>query len=203
MTSAVAVPATTGGIAILGWGSLLWDAKPIFDEQHGPWKDDGPSLRVEFSRISSTRLGALTLVIDGVHGELMPVAWCLSKRSEVATVVRDLRRREGCNTEDVKVVGRNASGLVRGEHEHTIALWAQQRGLSAVVWTGLPSNFEELQKKPFSVDEAISYLSNLPPDAKERAAEYITCAPEFVDTPLRKAVKSQPWFVALAAKAES
>jgi hypothetical protein len=48
-------------IAILGWGSLLWEGGTDFDRHHGDWQFDGPTLRLEFSRISTSRLGALTL----------------------------------------------------------------------------------------------------------------------------------------------
>jgi hypothetical protein len=60
-------------IAILGWGSLIWDKREEFERLHGPWQSDGPSLKIEFSRISSTRGGALTLVIDPHHGAICTV----------------------------------------------------------------------------------------------------------------------------------
>jgi len=43
-------------IAILGRGSLLWDKKPEFEKRHGSWYEDGPLLKLEFSRISDSRL---------------------------------------------------------------------------------------------------------------------------------------------------
>jgi len=46
-------------IAILGWGSLLWDQCTEFDSQHDSWNYDGPELKIEFSRISKkTRKGS-------------------------------------------------------------------------------------------------------------------------------------------------
>jgi hypothetical protein len=36
-------------------GSLLWDCGADFKRQHGGWRLDGPTLRLEFSRISSSR----------------------------------------------------------------------------------------------------------------------------------------------------
>ena len=39
-------------IAILGWGSLLWDEHAEFDKEHNDWQLEGPSLKLEFSRIS-------------------------------------------------------------------------------------------------------------------------------------------------------
>jgi hypothetical protein len=59
-------------IAILGWGSLLWDKRPNFDEQHDDWQFDGPALPPEFSRVSSSRSGVLTLVIGAVPGTVLP-----------------------------------------------------------------------------------------------------------------------------------
>ena len=50
-------------IAILGWGSLLWEGGQEFERWHDAWHNDGPSLKLEFSRVSESRLGALTLVI--------------------------------------------------------------------------------------------------------------------------------------------
>jgi hypothetical protein len=31
-------------IVILGWGSLLWDVRPEFDDEHEAWELDGPEL---------------------------------------------------------------------------------------------------------------------------------------------------------------
>lgn len=42
-------------IALLGWGSLIWDHDPLFDAQHGDWQAGGPPLPLEFSRISAKR----------------------------------------------------------------------------------------------------------------------------------------------------
>ncbi|MHC2302867.1 hypothetical protein [Rhizobium mongolense] len=56
-------------IAILGWGSLIWDQRPEFDMHHKGWLRGGPVLMLEFSRISESRKSALTLVIDNTHGE--------------------------------------------------------------------------------------------------------------------------------------
>ena len=56
-------------IAILGWGSLLWDKHPEFDEQHAEWHFDGPRLKIEFSRVSTLRNSALTLVLDTKSGK--------------------------------------------------------------------------------------------------------------------------------------
>jgi hypothetical protein len=88
-------------IAILGWGSLLWEGGSDFDQGHDDWRGDGPTLSLEFSRVSSSRLGALTLVIDPQHGSVATVAWCLSKRKSPEDAVADLRCREGCSARNI------------------------------------------------------------------------------------------------------
>jgi hypothetical protein len=183
--------------AILGWGSLLWEEDPEFDEWHDDWRPDGPTLKLEFSRVSSTRLGALTLVLDPDHGAPTRVAWCLSKRSDPDDAVADLRCREGCPIRHIARMNVAASAdgpSLADEGAEEIAHWARERGIDVVVWADLPSNFADKVKKPFSVQEAIDYLKRLPAPAKAKAAEYIWRAPEFVRTPLRRAVEREPWF---------
>ena len=181
-------------VAILGWGSLLWE-NADFDARHEEWQSDGPSLPLEFSRISSTRSGALTLVIDYAYGSLVTVAWCMSKRQYADDAVVDLRCREGCSIKDIRSLSIPLLQEGSGPPEASvIAEWASVRHIDVVVWTGLPSNFETKRDTPFSVEHAIRYLKTLPPEGKARAAEYIWRAPKFVDTPLRDALQTQPWF---------
>lgn len=86
-------------IYILGWGSLIWDKRPEFEDYHGPWQSDGPTLKLEFSRISQkTRLGALTLAIDPSNGAPCRVAYTRSTRKDPNDAICDLRShaRERC-----------------------------------------------------------------------------------------------------------
>ena len=182
--------------AILGWGSLLWEGGAEFDRWHDDWRYDGPSLSLEFSRVSSSRLGALTLVVDPNHGSPTTVAWCLSKRNDPVEAVADLRCREACA---VKHIARLELPLAQGSPSthggaSAVAEWAEARRLDAVVWTALESNFEKEVKRPFSVDAALAYLKGLSPEAKVRAAEYVWRAPVFVRTALRTALEREPWF---------
>jgi hypothetical protein len=180
--------------AILGWGSLLWEERPEFDEWHDDWRPDGPTLKLEFSRVSSSRLGALTLVVDPDHGAPTSVAWCLSKRRDPDDAVADLRCREGCPIRYIARMNVVADTSSADKSEEGIAPWACARGLDVVVWANLPSNFVNKVKKPFSIREAIEYLKRLPTPAKVKAAEYIWRAPEFVRTPLRRAVEQDRSF---------
>jgi len=61
----------------------------------GPWLRGGPSLPLEFSRISKSRGGALTLVIDPENGTETIVSYCVSVRDRPSDTIEDLRIREG------------------------------------------------------------------------------------------------------------
>jgi len=177
-------------IAILGWGSLLWEQRPPFDNQHGPWSENGPTLELEFSRISSSRRGALTLVIDPVHGTPNRVAFSVSRRSNLNTAIADLRKREATTSDRIGFLavtsGRHRSYY--GAVLDTIRVWATEANIDALVWTDLPSNFSDRTGPEFSVQAAIEYLTGLDPAAREIAHTYIRRAPAFIQTPVRRAV---------------
>jgi hypothetical protein len=177
-------------IAILGWGSLLWDPRPEFDKQHDDcWKYNGPELKIEFSRKSDSREGALTLVIDEENGTLTKVAWCLSKRSNVEDAACDLRCREGTICRNIRCIVVAEAVTSQNIAGNSVLDWARREKLDAVVWTGLESNF-----KPFTVDLALSYLKGLSPAGKAKAFEYFVRAPAFVKTEVRSALEKEPWF---------
>ena len=179
------------GIAVLGWGSLLWDGGDTFDRSHGPWSFDGPSLRLEFSRVSVSRQGALTLVIDPEGGTQVQVAWCRSRCASLAETVDVLRARE--KTTDRNIGRYAADGEEVSNDTHTldaIRTWAKEQEFEAVVWTDLRSNFRSTLQQPFSVQAALRYLDGLQPDARLKAIEYLRRAPAFVHTPVRDAVES-------------
>ncbi|MDA8349013.1 MAG: hypothetical protein M0038_09465 [Pseudomonadota bacterium] len=191
-------------IAILGWGSLLWEGGPEFDNFHDEWKFDGPQVQLEFSRISKKRLGALTLVIDHEHGSPTTVAWCLSRRLQVEDAICDLRSREETTLAnigrlDVPEAPLPAGGVARNDAaEGPMIVWARSKGINVVIWTALKSNFAAQTKLPFSTVAALSYVKTLPPEGKVKAAEYVWRAPEFVQTPMRRALQQEPWFSVMA-----
>lgn len=183
-------------ICILGWGSLLWDRHAAFDDQHGPWQSDGPKLKLEFSRVSESRLRALTLVIDRNNGTECQVAYTDSKRTDPDDAICDLRNREGTVRRRIGVMFRDGS-RVHGADESTresIKQWASAKSVDVVVWTDLPGDFQEKTGKPFTLDEACRHLQNLSLEGKAKAAEYVWRAPAFVATQLRLRLQQQPWF---------
>jgi len=185
-------------IAILGWGSLLWDKHREFDEQHYDWQPDGPYLKLEFSRISESRHGALTLVLDTKNGKDCQVSYTLSKRKNPDETINDLRRREGTTLKNIGFYFADNSRLQEGNIDiiKTIQQWASIKKFNFVIWTNLECNFKERSKffLPFSIETAITHLQCLDKEGKAKAFEYISRAPAFVVTPLREVLEKQAWF---------
>lgn len=186
----------TAQIVILGWGSLLWDFHRDFDEQHETWAPDGPELKIEFSRVSQSRRGALTLVIDSTNGTGCRVAYARSKRKDPEDAICDLRSREGTTRSNIGVFFADGSRRQSRDSSafQSIDTWARTKKFDVVVWTDLGSNFSRACGKPFTVDAALAHVQSLDDEAKSGAAEYVWRAPTFIDTPLRQALQTQPWF---------
>ena len=184
-------------IAILGWGSLIWDKKKgkKFDKWcKGEWDlAEGLKLPLEFSRISKSREGALTLVIDRDHGRECPVWYKTSRRKDLYDVICDLRCREGtvrrhigyCSN-DGQSSGHSCSARICG--------WAKKASFDAVVWTALPSNYCDKKGEKFSVEGAYCHLKSLSPKGKRKAEKYIRIAPDEIRTKLRDKVNAKSPF---------
>ncbi len=181
-------------VVLLGWGSLLWDPRREFDEQHGAWNNEGPTVPLEFSRISTTRGGALTLVIDAEHGQACRVAYAISKRSDFRDAVCDLRSREGTILDRIGCLRIGDAIPANEPVRSALSEWAAAAGIHVVVWTALATNFAQKKGVPFTLDAAITHLRDLAHEGKALAAEYVCRAPSFVDTPLRRALQAEPWF---------
>ena len=191
-------------IAILGWGSLLWEdqtdrAREFDEHRNDNWCYDGPSLKLEFSRVSSSRNHALTLVLDYRNGEACHVAYTLSKRKCPDDAICDLRCREGTLLANIGCYFADDSQDPRFNDEEaltSIRNWATEKSIDIVVWTDLENNFKKKSKckKCFSIEAARAHIQALDPKGKAKAAEYVWRAPNFIKTPLRRALQAEPWF---------
>lgn len=179
-------------IAILGWGSLIWDPRTL--PINGNWQTGGPVLPIEFSRISQDR--RLTLVIDSANGAPVETRYTQSVRTSISEAVSDLCEREGTVTRLIGFVD-----LPNETHRcetcptiiQSVRAWAHENGFDGVIWTDLPSNFEEKTGEPFSVVRAEACLRQLPATEADRARAYIVNAPAEVQTPLRRRLLESGW----------
>ncbi len=179
-------------IAILAWGSLVWDPRTLQIE--GDWINEGPELEIEFSRVSKD--GRLTLVIDSKYGAKVRTYYGKSIRADIGDAIADLRDREGTIRKRIgyaDIVNSNNSNSEFHEHEDVfdnIIDWCNDKKYDAAVWTALPSQFYDQTNLEFSVDNAINYLEKLPLSAKNNAINYIKKAPIEIITPVREKLEA-------------
>jgi hypothetical protein len=145
-------------IAVICWGSLFWDKGSL--KTTGEWKNDGPELPLEYSRISSYGKSKerVTLVLSE-SGEMCVTYWDLMAAKDLKTARNNLRDREGSVTDDIHTYlrGQNPLSPVAIQIESWLADHSE---VDAVVWTGLESNWSEFRRKEFSVDDFVQYLES-------------------------------------------
>jgi hypothetical protein len=168
-------------IAVLGWGSLVWDKRDL--SIRGNFKTGGPRLPLEFSRKSSD--GRLTLVIDQNHGmPPVPTRYAICRFRNLDDAICDLQHREGTNSQNIGFKSVSAKGRPPNSKvaDKAIADWLKknQKTIDVVIWTNLGPN----DNFAFS-GEAEQYLKSLKGVCREKAREYIVRAPKEVKTPLR------------------
>ncbi len=176
-------------IGCLGWGSLVWDPREL--PVRSAWFDDGPWLPVEFARQSAN--GRITLVICGVEHSVRAY-WSLLAVSELETAKAAFAAREGIKARYVEQhVGfwEAASGRSNGAAATTIARWAQDKALDAVLWANLPIGFIGRRGQVPPADEILHYLRRLPPVPGKLAQQYIRRTPPQIDTPYRRRIEQE------------
>ncbi len=172
-------------IAVLGWGSLIWDPRNLHIKSD--WFQDGPCLPVEFARISKDDRLTLVSLPDS---EKVPVLWSYMKAESLDEAVENLSRREDTKKDYigfVQVSNQNyRTDLVDG-----IIEWAKGKSIEAVIWTDLKPNFKEKSGADFTPENVIKYLRNLPFPSNRKAEEYIRKAPGQIRTALRQKIENE------------
>jgi hypothetical protein len=104
-------------------------------------------------------------VIDPEYGSQVRTRYICSPRTRLESAVADLRKREGMNSEvGIGIVDRSngrKTGRVPAITE-IIEQWAAQHAMDAVIWTDLPSNFQERSGKEFTPEAAAFQLQSVP-----------------------------------------
>lgn len=184
-------------IAVIGWGSLIWCPGSLAIESR--WRSDGPKLPLEFARISQD--GRLTLVLLP-SAPMQGTYWATCKHSSLELARENLRQREGTNIADIHFLNRTGDFSDRSSAAVIAAVSEWLKGnafLSAVIWTGLPSNWPSKRDTVFTDQNAILYLEELEATKENnratytRAREYVVNAPPLINTPVRRAMRSKGW----------
>ncbi len=183
-------------IAIIGWGSLIWDLDNLAPHTNGDWEmEGGPCLPMEFSRISPKRKMGLVVCLDPVVGVPCATHVIASDKTDIAAAVADLAARERAPLDRIGAV--HVDGTRQGrmpEVCETVAAWCARTGRDGAVWTDLEPNFAEHTGQAFSLERGLAYLRKLQGDSLAEAHRYITSAPPQTATPMRKFLESDPWW---------
>ncbi len=171
-------------IVCIGWGSLIWDPQDLPVEQ--PWFDNGPLVRVEFTRQSKD--GRITLVITP---KVKPVRalWAVFRPMNVDQAREALRKREGTpQIKRIRVWTRNQrvpNGYIGFRR------WVRKNSIDVVMWTGLGPKFGEEDGRIPTSAEVIRYLRDL--EEKERclAERYVRRAPAQIGSVYRQEIEKE------------
>ena len=127
-------------IAILGWGSLLWQPKDLqFNKKIG-WSENGPMLPIEFARISKD--GRLTLVIAKDVKEVKTYFAISSYESEEEAVL-NLAVREGCGRKQIGSYDKSKNTFSKEVFFYkNILEWINNTDIDVVIWTNLDKNWK-------------------------------------------------------------
>ncbi len=170
-------------IAVLGWGSLIWDPRELPIQRE--WFKDGPLVQVEFARQSKDN--RITLVLEE---NALPVRclWAIMNCTELKDARGALRKREGCpNLEDIHTwpKGQPLPNLI-----HDLEAWAASCSIEAVIWTGLPSKFNGKVACTPKIEQVLEHLNNLPCAERDCAERYVRNAPRQIDTAYRRKIET-------------
>lgn len=169
-------------IAILGWGSLIWQPKELALDKTFGWKNDGPTLPIEFARISKD--GRLTLVITK-NGTKVPVLYALSNYQNLDEVVLNLAIREGSGRKSIGYYDKSSDVFSPATFgfKTNILEWINQMDFDAVIWSDLSEKLES--KNP------VEYLKTLTGHKYTLAEEYIRRTPVQIKTDLRSKIEKE------------
>jgi hypothetical protein len=175
-------------IAILGWGSLIWQPKELAFDKGFDWKKDGPILPIEFARISKD--GRLTLVITPDGTEVITL-YTLSTYKNLEEAQLNLGLREGSFRKNIdKNIGfynkiDNSFNPETFGFKTNIKNWIQNTDFDAVIWTNLEDN------KKIAPNKRIEYLQKLKGNKSALAEEYIRKTPTQIKTKYRKLIEKE------------
>ncbi|WP_316015844.1 hypothetical protein [Roseobacter sp. HKCCA0434] len=183
-------------IAIIGWGSLIWDLEILAPQVAGDWRmGAGPMFPLEFSRISPKRKMGLAVCLDPENGDQCPTHAIASIRDVLEEAVEDLAARERAPVSRIGwATAQESFGRLAPVNDLAMAWCAASDEFDACLWTDLEPNFEEREGIPFTVPDAIAYLRTLDAEQIEEAHLYIEEAPPATDTPLRRALDEDAWW---------
>ncbi|ESY92813.1 hypothetical protein X741_18515 [Mesorhizobium sp. LNHC229A00] len=171
-------------IACLGWGSLIWDPRELPIQRR--WFDDGPFVKVEFTRQSSD--DRITLVITE-NAAPVRTLWAVMDTTDLTVAKEALRQREG-KPQQQHIAHWTTREASPSAIPH-LAEWANAHGVQSAIWTALPSKYQREDRRVPTIDEVLVHLRELSGNSRENAERYIRLAPRQIDTAYRRRIEGE------------
>jgi hypothetical protein len=193
-------------IAVLGWGSLIWDRGCLriigssYKQPTEAWRSDGPKLPVEFARISEDKRLTLVVLTADEEKELgakrVPVLWAIMETNDMVVAIKELYCREGMYSSEkigyYEVKDGNPVVWPKGANiEGSIKDWASRKEINAVIWTGLESQFEKKTGNKLTGSNVIDYLKGLSNCEEMKAGVYVRRTPAQIQTKFRYIIEKE------------
>jgi hypothetical protein len=163
-------------IYYIAWGSLLWNFKSLKIETE--WTKSNIKFPLNFSRISDSGHGRLTLVIDKT-GEMNNVYYARTSFSNLNTAIQKLKTREKTSNKNIGFINIASdtfrTSLLDNKKIQELVNFAKKNKIDGLVWTEISPNFEEVFGKPYSKENAIEYIESKHENKKlyNKILEYI------------------------------
>ena len=163
-------------IYYISWGSLLWNFKSLKIETE--WTKSNIKFPLNFSRISDSGQGRLTLAIDKT-GEMNNVYYARTSFSNLNTAIQKLKMREKTSTKNIGFINIESNTFRTSRLDdkkiHELISFAKKNNIGGLIWTEIPPNFEEAFGKPYSKENAIEYIESKHENKKlyNKILEYI------------------------------
>ena len=163
-------------IYYIAWGSLLWNFKSLRIETE--WTKSNIKFPLNFSRISDSGQGRLTLVIDKI-GEPNNVYYARTAFTNLNTAIEKLKTREKTLTKNIGFINISSNSvrtsLLNDKKINELINFAKKNKIDGLVWTEIPPNFDEVFGKPYSKENAIEYIESKHDNKKvyNKILEYI------------------------------
>ena len=148
-------------IYYIAWGSLLWNFKSLRIETE--WTKSNIKFPLNFSRISDSGQGRLTLVIDKT-GEMNNVYYARTSFSNLNNAIHKLKTREKTSNKNIGFINIASdtfrTSLLDDKKIQELVSFAKKNKIDALIWTEIPPNFNEVFGKPYSKENAIEYIES-------------------------------------------
>jgi hypothetical protein len=101
-----------------------------------------------------------------------------------------LRKREGISKDNSNNIGVWSQGKPVPQLIQNLQQWAESHGIHSVIWTALPSKFNEKNGHTPTCKQIIKYLGGLTGATRDNAERYIRLAPRQIDTRYRRQIEA-------------